>query len=58
MISQSDDPWIVPFPEQIDSFGDSMPLSPIEINYCEPTAASAFPPPEGAPLSMSLDVYS
>ena len=35
-----------------------MPLSPIEINYCELTTASDSPPSEGAPLSMSLDVYS
>ena len=35
-----------------------MPLSPIEINYCELTTASDSPPPKAAPLSMSLDVYS
>ena len=35
-----------------------MLLSPIEINYCELTTASDSPPPEGAPLSMALDVYS
>ena len=58
MISWSYDPWIIPLPEQVDSFGDSMSLSPIEINYCELTTASDSPPPEAAPLSMSLDVYS
>ena len=35
-----------------------MPLIPIKINYCELTGAYDSPPPEGAPLSMYLDVYS
>lgn len=35
-----------------------MPLSPIEINYCELTAASDSPPPKATPLSMSLNMYS
>ena len=35
-----------------------MSLSPIEVNYCELTSAYDSPPPEGAPLSMYLDVYS
>ena len=58
MISHSDDPWIIPLPEQVDSFGDFMPLTPIEINYCELLAASNSPPSEDAPSSMSLDIYS
>ena len=28
-----DDPWIVPSESEIDSFGDSMPLSPYELAY-------------------------
>ena len=28
-----DDPWIIPFESEIDSFGNSMPLSPYEIAY-------------------------
>ena len=28
-----DDPWIVPSESEIDSFGDSMPVSPYEIAY-------------------------
>ena len=28
-----DDPWIVPSESEIDSFGNSMPLSPYEIAY-------------------------
>ena len=35
MVSVSMDPWIVPMADQIDSFGDSMPLSPLEKNYQE-----------------------
>jgi hypothetical protein len=30
MISVSTDPWIIPTLDQIDSFGDAMPLSPLE----------------------------
>jgi len=38
MISRSNDPWIIPSPKQFDSFGDSMPLSPVvssppQVNY-------------------------
>ena len=53
MLSQSDDPWIIPSPKQVDSFGDSMPLSPIKINYCELTTTSDSPLPEATPLSLS-----
>ena len=35
-----------------------MPLTPVEISYCEIVAASDPPPPQHAPLSMALDVYS
>ena len=58
MISRSDHPWIIPSPKQVASFGESMPLTPVEINYCEIVAASDPPPAENAPLSMALDVYS
>lgn len=30
MISDSTDPWIIPTPDHIDSFGDVMPLIPLE----------------------------
>ena len=33
MIMDSMDHWIFPTINQIDSFGDAMPLSPLEINY-------------------------
>ena len=58
MISRSDDPWIVPSPEQVASFGESMPLTLVEINYYEIVAVSDPPPADNAPLSMALDVYS
>ena len=58
MITRSDDPWIIPSPEQVTSFGESMPLTPVEINYCEIVAASDPPPPEHALSSMDLDIYS
>ena len=49
MVSSSDDPWIIPLPEQVTDFGESMPLTPVEINYCEIVAASDPPPPQRAP---------
>ena len=58
MISRSDDPWIIPSPEHIDSFKDSMSLSQIEIDYCEIVVASKTLSYAHAPLSMSLDIYS
>ena len=58
MISRSDDPWLIPTPEQVFEFGESMPLTPVEISYCEIVAASDPPPPQHAPLSMAIDVYS
>ena len=35
-----------------------MPLTPLEINYCEIFVASDPPPAENDPLSMALDIYS
>lgn len=58
MISRSDDPWVTPSSEQIDSFGDLMPLSPIKIDYCELITASEPLSFDCAPLSMSLEIYS
>ena len=58
MISWYDNPWINPSPEQVDSFGDSMPLSLIEIDYFELLVALNPPLSDHAPLSMSLDAYS
>ena len=58
MISRSNDPWIIPSPEKLTDFGESMPLTPVEINYYEIFTASNPPPPEHAPSSMDLDIYS
>ena len=35
MISVKSNLWLFPSSDQIDSFGDVMPLSPTEINYAE-----------------------
>ena len=58
MISRSDDPWLIPTLEQVLEFGESMPLTLVEINYCEIVTASDPPPPQHAPSSMALDIYS
>ena len=58
MVSRSNDPWIIPSPEQVTSFGEQMPLTPDEINYCEIISTSDPPPADNAPSSMALDVYS
>ena len=57
MISRSDDPWIIPSPEQVTDFGESVPLTLVEINYCEIVAASDPPLSQHAPLIMALDIY-
>ena len=41
MISVRSDPWILPPTNQIESWGDVMPLSPTELNYVEIIYASA-----------------
>ena len=48
MISRFDDPWIIPSPEQVTDFGESMPLTPVEINFCEIVATSDPPPAQHA----------
>ena len=58
MISRSDDPWLIPSPKQVFYFGESMLLTLVEINYCEIVTASDPPPPQHAPSSMALDIYS
>ena len=27
------DPWVIPFPSEIESLGDTMPLSPTKLSY-------------------------
>ena len=58
VISKSSNPWIIPSPEQIVSFGDLMPLILIDIDYFELISALDPSPSDYAPLSMSLDTYS
>ena len=41
MISVHSDPWILPSIDQIEPWGEEMPLSPAELNYIEIVAASA-----------------
>jgi len=56
MISVRSDPWVLPPVDQIESWGDEMPLSPAELNYVEILFLSA-PSPEPTPLSRALDSY-
>lgn len=56
MISMRSDPWVLPLANQIESWGDMMPLSPTELNYIEIVAASA-PAPEPALPSGVPDLY-
>lgn len=42
MISVKYDPWVIPPSDQVDAWGDSMPLSPTEINYVAIVLASTF----------------
>lgn len=57
MISDSIDPCIIPINDQIDSFGDAMPLSPLEINYQEIVLASMAALESHTVFSMNLDTY-
>lgn len=58
MISTSHNPWIVPHLDQVDSFGNVIPLSPLEQAYQAIVLASAVTSEIHATLSMHLDVYS
>ncbi len=57
IISGSSDPWIIPTKDQIDSFGDVMPLSPLEINYQEIVLALMAASKSHAFFNMNLDTY-
>ena len=57
MITVRPDPWILPPTDQVESWGDEMPLSPAELNYVEIIAASA-PSLEPAPSSKVPDLYA
>lgn len=58
IISIFTDPWIVPSPDQVDSFGDVMPLSPLEQAYQEIVSTSMVTSKRHFILSMHLDTYS
>lgn len=57
MISVSTDSWIIPTLDQIDLFGDSMPLSPLEQKYQEIVLASMTTLENHNVFSMNLDTY-
>lgn len=57
MISIRSEPWVLPPADQLESWGDTMLLSPAELNYIEIVTASAPPPLEPAPLSRALGSY-
>lgn len=57
MISVSMDPWIIPIADQIDLFGDAMPLSPLEKNYQQIFLASMATLESHTVFSMNLDTY-
>lgn len=51
------DPWVLPPVDQIESWGDEMPLSLAKLNYIEIVSASA-PSSESAPSRKALDSYT
>ena len=57
MISVKFDPWVIPSPDLVDTWGDVMPLSPIEVNYCE-IASTSTNESEHATSNMHFDAYS
>lgn len=58
MILVKYDPWFIPPPNHIDSWGDVMPFSPTEINYVEIVLTLASVSTDHNALSTSLDAYS
>jgi len=57
-ISVKSNPWVIPPPDQVDSWGDVMPLRPTKINYVDIVSASASVSTDHTNLSTSLDAYS
>lgn len=57
MILVSIDRYIIPTLDQIDSFGDSMPLSPLEQDHQEIVLASMASLESHEAFSMNLDTY-
>lgn len=50
-------PWIIPTNNKSDSFGNSMPLSPLELNYQEIVLVSMVTSENHTFFSMNLDTY-
>jgi len=57
MISMRSNPWVLPPANQIESWGDMMPLSPTKLNYVEIIAALA-PLPKPASSSTVPNSYA
>lgn len=57
MILDSIDPWVIPSEDQIDSFGATMPLIPLEINYLEIFLALMAASEHYIFFSVNLDTY-
>jgi len=58
MIYTPHDPWIVPHPDQVDSFGNVMPLNPAEQGYQVVVLDSTITSESHATLSMHLEAHS
>ena len=58
MISVKSDPWVIPAPDLVDSWGEVMPLSPAEVNYVEIVSAANSASFDSHILKTSLDMYS
>jgi len=58
MISIKSDPWVIPSPDLVDTWGEVMPLSPVEINYVEIFLASSSASSDSSVSKTSLDMYS
>ena len=41
MVSVKSDPWVIPSPDLVDTWGEVMPLSPTEANYVKIVLASS-----------------
>jgi len=58
MTSTSNDPWIIPSPDQVDSFSDAMSLSPLEQAYQEVILALVATCESHTTHGMHIDMYS
>lgn len=56
MISINLDRWVIPPVNQVDSWGEVMPLSPTKLNYVE-IDLNLVSSSDSTPLSRALDTY-